>query len=949
MKILNWKILKKILIVLVIFNVFSFLIPNVSNAGMVETLVNPVVDLLIWICDSLMTIAHNVILHYETNSVIMVNINDGWQTFWTILAIMASVVVIIAVVAGVVLTAGAGVPFLSAICSWLVAHVGIGSVLAVTLVAGTFTGVSVYNSDFWEDDIPLPLYSISPEEIIRGEIPLFNADFFYDYDKVPERKNYDSDSAYEKALKIYNEKEENTAYQLKGTIAKWYLTIRNICIVLMMGVLVYIGIMIVKSAAGKDKAKYKTMLLDWLVAMCMLFLMHYGMSFINMGISKLTGLINKSTTTVFVQAIGYDDKTKDKLKQAMEDLNFSVEEMDASNFSLPLSGKIITDDNGNQSILWETNLMGKLRMETQYARKQADSFIGYALMYAVLVCLTIYFMWTYLKRILYIAFFTLIAPFVALTYPIDKVKDGQAQAFQFWIKEYIYNLALQPLHLLLYSVLVGSAIELATTNVIYGLVAIGFLVPAEKLFKQMFGFKGNTPGSVPGGAGGALMMEGFRALTGWGPQWNKNKDAGNSSKGKNDVKHGRIKTTETGDPYGEFSSSMPQQALTDGNSEGQTQDSDNESTGDGTGAPTGDGAGTSTGDGTGTTTGDGAGTSTGDGTGDPTGEGTGTPTGDGTGAPTGDGAGTSTGEGAGTSTGDEAGTSTGDGTETPTGDGAGTQTRRSMAPINPVITKGKPIFSRKQRRAARKRKLKARWNKWKGGEKSKALNYLNNYSGDPLRGATRFTGKIFGGALGAGIGLALGIASGDPSKAFQNALIGGKGGAKWTGNMSDGLSNTATSLLGVEGINEVGEAAYWGDQYEEYLMRKKLEETRRNPEFRKAFQLHYRDEAKVKKLLDEDGIVDQYQRAGIDKEEDIIAAIDLQDKFPELGFEGSVHALNIYKQIKGKDYDKQKTILKNKFKDANKNLNDSQIDKLVEQQIKYSKQIDTIRNEVYDE
>lgn len=33
----------------------------------------------------------------------------------------------------------------------------------------------------------------------------------------------------------------------------------------------------------------------------------------------------------------------------------------------------------------------------------------------------------------------MIAPLVALTYPIDKVKDGKAQAFDMWFKEYTMN------------------------------------------------------------------------------------------------------------------------------------------------------------------------------------------------------------------------------------------------------------------------------------------------------------------------------------------------------------------------------------------------------------------------------------------------------------------------------------------------------------------------------
>ena len=47
----------------------------------------------------------------------------------------------------------------------------------------------------------------------------------------------------------------------------------------------------------------------------------------------------------------------------------------------------------------------------------------------------------------------MIAPFVALTYPIDKLNDGQAQGFNKWLKEYIFNLLIQPMHLLLYTIL----------------------------------------------------------------------------------------------------------------------------------------------------------------------------------------------------------------------------------------------------------------------------------------------------------------------------------------------------------------------------------------------------------------------------------------------------------------------------------------------------------------
>ena len=94
------------------------------------------------------------------------------------------------------------------------------------------------------------------------------------------------------------------------------------------------------------------------------------------------------------------------------------------------------------------------------------------------------------------AFFTMIAPLVALTYPIDKVGDGKAQAFNMWFKEYTVNAMIQPIHLLLYTALVSSAISLASANPIYAIVAIGFMIPAEKFIKKMFKVESETASGI---------------------------------------------------------------------------------------------------------------------------------------------------------------------------------------------------------------------------------------------------------------------------------------------------------------------------------------------------------------------------------------------------------------------------------------------------------------------
>lgn len=119
------------------------------------------------------------------------------------------------------------------------------------------------------------------------------------------------------------------------------------------------------------------------------------------------------------------------------------------------------------------------------------------------------------------AFLTLMAPVVAITYPIDKLGDGKAQAFNMWLKEYIFNLLLQPFHLIIYTVFVESAIDIAVNNPIYAIFFLVFITTAEKLMRKFFGFdKASTSGtsSFAGGFGGAAAFNMLKGAISKGAQ-----------------------------------------------------------------------------------------------------------------------------------------------------------------------------------------------------------------------------------------------------------------------------------------------------------------------------------------------------------------------------------------------------------------------------------------------
>lgn len=243
---------------------------------------------------------------------------------------------------------------------------------------------------------------------------------------------------------------------IRNVISQWYQILRMIAIIGLLSVLIYTGIKIIISSNAKDKAKYKEWIINWIIAVAILFFMHYIMAFIISITGELSNLISNVTQ------------------------------------------KIVVD--GPEG-LCETNLMGLVRYMVQ--AEKASIKIGYEAMYIALLWYTIKFTFVYLKRVLNMAFLTLIAPIVALTYPIDKMNDGKAQGLDMWLKEYIFNALLQPMHCVLYFVLVGSAVSIAANNPIYGIVVLAFMTEGERLLKKIFGFDKASGGTV-GGMGSAF-------------------------------------------------------------------------------------------------------------------------------------------------------------------------------------------------------------------------------------------------------------------------------------------------------------------------------------------------------------------------------------------------------------------------------------------------------------
>ena len=561
----NNKIWKKIVIIIGILLSFSIVVPEPVEADLGGKLMQPIMSLFIGIGDGVNTVIQKMFLNREPAVLIITSGFNWWK-------VALGVAIGIGLIAVGIVTGGVGT-------------IIIGSALTIAVVATAATGgnssseniafqvVTSFTASMLSDknELALPMMSLTPYEIFANKQNLFSVNFFKNLSDDEKYINGSDDEENKEGKEEKNEegkkeKSKTLMYSLQDVIASWYKTFRLIAIVGMLPVLVYIGIRILVSAPS-DKAKYKENLMDWGVAFLLIFAMHYIMSFSNLFIDQVTDMIdsvkistkmggekevefkNQSVEGFLIGVKGegedaeIDDDTTELVRTAHEKMITGESATETTKkyawcFWTDLSGTQanIKGEENAKVLFWPCdNFVAQSRMYAQRA-KGDFAYIGYGLIYVILTIYTCMFIFVYLRRFMYMAFLTLIAPLVALTYPIDKIRDGKAQAFEFWFKEYFYNLLLQPLHLLLYLILVGSALSFAAKNPIYVCVILGFMTPFEKLLKQMFGFRGETPGSLPGMAAGALMMGASQRIFGRHPKGLGGENGSNNSRnnGEND-------------------------------------------------------------------------------------------------------------------------------------------------------------------------------------------------------------------------------------------------------------------------------------------------------------------------------------------------------------------------------------------------------------------------------
>lgn len=231
---------------------------------------------------------------------------------------------------------------------------------------------------------------------------------------------------------------------IRTSVITWYYTIRNVAVIGMVVILVYLGIRLTlilvssDASSAKERARYKKLLISWLQGLALMFILHYIMiAIVMLSNYFLDILVNIS----------------DSIQTSMGSLG--IEQQLVSN-------------------VWST----------LWAPDTEHPFWTFVI-YMMLIYYQLKFIIVYLFRSIKIYFYVVISPLVCLTYSIDKIGDGKSQAFDHWLKEFMGDVLIQPIQLIVYTIFILSASQLINDAPLLMVILLASLSNLEKIIVKI--------------------------------------------------------------------------------------------------------------------------------------------------------------------------------------------------------------------------------------------------------------------------------------------------------------------------------------------------------------------------------------------------------------------------------------------------------------------------------
>lgn len=277
-------------------------------------------------------------------------------------------------------------------------------------------------------------------------------------------------------LSFFDSSPSGFAGEIQGIIGSLYNALRYMVAAIYVVILVYLGIRMILSSIGKQKAHYKELLKYWLTGLLLLFVFHWVMAF---------AIWTSDTFTKMFADVGVAQA--EAIGASLDATNIVGMEGAPDNVTEAIIA-IICKDGGE-------NLFSLLTYPIR------------VILLIALLCFGLFISLTYIKRLFTIALLLVLFPLVVLSYVFDKIGDRRAQTFGIWLKEFMTNVFVQPIHAFLLMIISFLlSLNIVTTPIVGPIIALlllGLLPVGEKQIKQLFQIS-SSMGAGSGGLAGAM-------------------------------------------------------------------------------------------------------------------------------------------------------------------------------------------------------------------------------------------------------------------------------------------------------------------------------------------------------------------------------------------------------------------------------------------------------------
>lgn len=368
-------------------------------------------------------------------------------------------------------------------------------------LANNITGTASEPSGFVKGFVDL--FNAIPQALLAPVIALLQimpSPELFIFGGEPQGGNFEIDSPTQ--LSFFTSEANGFAGSIQGTTASIYNALRYLVTAFYIIILVYLAVRILLSSIGKQKAHYKSLLQYWILGLLLLFSFHWVMAFIIW--------LSDCLTAIFAQ-IGVSQLNGLNLLGGKDSVIYIIA-IRLAGVTTYLSGAAAVGTAFSTFGIWGALIGNVFSFLLAIACIVATLFIGLV----------------YIKRLLFVALLIIVFPLVVLSYVFDKIGDRKSQTLHSWLREFVVNVCIQPIHALLLSfviVLLRASVDqgasaLLAFPVIGPILAIAllFMIPsAEKFLKQLFQIS-----SSMGVGGGLTSAMSSMAHTGMA-LWNMNK------------------------------------------------------------------------------------------------------------------------------------------------------------------------------------------------------------------------------------------------------------------------------------------------------------------------------------------------------------------------------------------------------------------------------------------